>query len=193
MSLAAWRSPLVGALHRNRSQPHSRYFQLATLGVDGLPANRTVVFRGFFNNTDQLIIITDSRSEKTTHIACQPWAEACWYFTKTREQFRISGQLAIIDDTHNNIVGLKARQDNWQRLSRKAQAQFYWPNPGAIRTDNSSFETPQLDPIFPPTCFCLLLLNPVRVDHLELKGSPQTRHQYHIQSNHQWCKVEVNP
>ncbi|MEO1006929.1 MAG: pyridoxamine 5'-phosphate oxidase, partial [Cyanobacteria bacterium J06638_38] len=44
--LAPWRSLLSGAIHRNRSQPHSRYFQLATVTPEGYPANRTVVFRG---------------------------------------------------------------------------------------------------------------------------------------------------
>ena len=30
-------------------------------------------------------------------IRAQEWAEVCWYFTETREQFRLSGKLAIVD------------------------------------------------------------------------------------------------
>jgi len=27
----------------------------------------------------------------------QPWAEICWYFTDTREQYRLSGKISVID------------------------------------------------------------------------------------------------
>ncbi|MCA1991428.1 MAG: pyridoxamine 5'-phosphate oxidase family protein, partial [Coleofasciculus sp. S288] len=92
MSLAPWRSLLASALHKNRSLPYARYFQLATIRADGRPANRTVVFRGFLDSTNQLKIITDTRSQKAEQIDHQPWGEVCWYFPKTREQFRLLGQ-----------------------------------------------------------------------------------------------------
>ncbi|MGK7884635.1 MAG: pyridoxamine 5'-phosphate oxidase, partial [Crocosphaera sp.] len=66
--LSPWRSILARALHRNRSLPNSRYFQLATVNFEGKPTNRTLVFRGFLNQTNQLQIITDSRSEKINQI-----------------------------------------------------------------------------------------------------------------------------
>ncbi|NJL49732.1 MAG: pyridoxamine 5'-phosphate oxidase, partial [Leptolyngbyaceae cyanobacterium SM2_5_2] len=53
-ALAPWRSALGRALHRNRSRPYSRYFQLATVQTNGRPANRTVVFRGFLPDSNQL-------------------------------------------------------------------------------------------------------------------------------------------
>ena len=46
--IPGWRLSLTSALHRNRHLVYSRYFQLATVGLEGRPANRTVVFRGFF-------------------------------------------------------------------------------------------------------------------------------------------------
>lgn len=193
MSLATWRSPLARALHRNRSEPHSRYFQLATLRPDGLPANRTIVFRGFLNDTNQLIVITDGRSDKIAHVTYQPWAEACWYFTKTREQFRLFGRLQLIDDSHRDTLYIATRQQIWQKLSDKARSQFYWPTPGALRTDNQPFETSAVDGIQPPSCFCLLLIDPTQVDHLELKGNPQNRYRHHIQKDNLWCKVNINP
>jgi len=91
MSLAPWRSPLSSALHKNRSLPYARYFQLATVRANGHPANRTVVFRGFLEDTDQLKIITDSRSQKVDQIDQHSWGEACGYFPKTREKFRLAG------------------------------------------------------------------------------------------------------
>jgi PPOX class probable FMN-dependent enzyme len=96
MSLAPWRSLLSRALHKNRSLPYARYFQLATVRADSRPANRTVVFRGFLEDTDQLKIITDSRSQKADQIDHLSWGEACWYFPNTREQFRFAGQLTLV-------------------------------------------------------------------------------------------------
>jgi hypothetical protein len=95
MTLAPWRSHLAAALHRNRSLRFARYLQLATVRVDGRPANRTVVFRGFLEETNCLKFVTDIRSQKVEEINLYPWGEICWYFPKTREQFRIAGKLIL--------------------------------------------------------------------------------------------------
>jgi len=68
MSLAPWRSPLARALHRNRSKAYSRYPQLATVRPDGRPANRTIVFRDFSPDTNDLQFVTDLRSDKMAQI-----------------------------------------------------------------------------------------------------------------------------
>ena len=86
-----WRPSLVLALYRNRHAPYSRFVQLATVRADGRPANRTVVFRGFLDETPQLTFVTDSRSPKVAELSHSPWAEVCWYFPVTHEQFRIGG------------------------------------------------------------------------------------------------------
>jgi pyridoxamine 5'-phosphate oxidase len=57
-SLAPWRSHIARALHHDRAKPHSRYVQLATISPEGLPTNRTVVFRGFLTETNQLQFIS---------------------------------------------------------------------------------------------------------------------------------------
>ncbi|NES70384.1 MAG: pyridoxamine 5'-phosphate oxidase, partial [Okeania sp. SIO2D1] len=56
--LAPWRSPLSRALHRNRSLSYARYLQLATVTAEGQPKNRTIVFRGFLEETNHLKFIT---------------------------------------------------------------------------------------------------------------------------------------
>ncbi len=96
--LAPWRTYLEKALHKNRSQTFSRYFQLATVNNQGYPTNRTVVFRGFLTDSNSLKIITDIRSEKFAHLQNNPQAEICWYFAKTREQFRIRGKIDLITE-----------------------------------------------------------------------------------------------
>ncbi len=192
MSLAPWREPLARALHRNRSLVCSRYFQLATVRSDGRPANRTVVFRGFLENSNQLKIITDSRSQKIVQISENPWGEACWYFPKTREQFRLFGQLKLITTEYSDPVLLSARYTTWHTLSEKGRSQFYWPSPGQPREKESAFSQPETYSEEPPTEFCLLLLEAEHVDHLELRGEPQNRCLYWRDENN-WLTQAINP
>ena len=200
--LAPWRSPLSSAIHRNRSKPYSRYFQLATVTPDGYPANRTVVFRGFLEDEqNRLKTITDSRSAKIHDIEHQPLAEICWYFTKTREQFRITGNLQLITVAETNSDLQKARQTTWQNISDAARSQFAWPHPAQPAADKAKFEVEPPDKDTPLDNFCLLLLTPNKIDHLQLKSDPQQRHLYTLQSdreaypegNRTWTTQSVNP
>lgn len=194
MPLAPWRSPLARALHRNRSLVYARYAQLATVRPDGRPANRTVVFRGFLEPTQQLKFITDDRSEKIGQILAQPWGELCWYFPNSREQFRLSGRLTLVQAGCDDPELTKARQIQWQDLSDAAREQFVWPNPGKPRAEADQFNAPSPDPVQPPPNFCLLLLDPTQVDHLELRGEPQNRCLYYYQpTTAEWTIESVNP
>ena len=40
------------------------------------------------------------RTFKVEHVKKNPWAEACWYFPDSREQFRLGGDLVIIGPDH---------------------------------------------------------------------------------------------
>jgi PPOX class probable FMN-dependent enzyme len=192
MSLAPWRGAIARALHRNRSLIYARYLQLATVQADNHPANRTVVFRDFLKDTNQLKFITDTRSDKIDQIKTHPWAEACWYFPNSREQFRIAGRLTLVD--RDDDVLQSARLTTWQALSEAARLQFAWPHPGQPRdAAPEAFTPPAPDPLQPVSNFCLLLLDPVQVDHLELRGEPQNRSIYQLDENQEWFCQEVNP
>lgn len=193
MSLAPWRSLLARAIYQNRSLAYSRYFQLATVRENGYPANRTVVFRGFLEDSNQIKIITDSRSQKAEQIMQQSWGEVCWYFPKTREQFRLSGQLTLVGVSNPDLALQEARKTTWQELSDSARLQFVWPHPGEAREDEANFSPPPPDPVQPLANFCLLLLEPVQVDHLELRGDPQNRSVYQQNASREWLKQAVNP
>lgn len=193
MSLAPWRSHLAHALHRNRSLPYARYAQLATVRLDGKPANRTIVFRGFLEDTDQLKFITDARSEKLEQIVQFQWAELCWYFPTTREQLRLTGTLRLIRDTEPDESLRNARQRMWQDLSDPSRIQFAWADPGKPRADASAFSPPSPNEGEPLSNFCLLLLEPTQVDHLELRGDPQNRCIYHRSEDGEWNVETVNP
>lgn len=190
--LASWRSPLARAQHRNRSLPNARYVQLATVRANGRPANRTVVFRGFLDRSDRLKFVTDARSQKPDQIEYCPWGEVCWYFPQTREQFRFQGHLTLITDTHLDPMLAAARLKAWAELSDAARSQFSWPHPEHSRGDHDLFNSLPPSPIKPLSHFCLLLLDPLTVDHLELCGDPQNRRFYQLQ-NQGWSTQEINP
>lgn len=198
MITAPWRSPLARALHLNRSLVYARYFQLATIDSHGYPANRTVVFRGFLGETNQIKIITDFRSQKASQIRDHPQGEICWYFPKSREQFRFRGSLTLVTANYASDQAVNssaeelnlqtARQQLWRHISEPARSQFLWDNPGELLRNNeltneailpnfaAHVEAP--DSLNPVDNFCLLLFDPFQVDHLELRTNPQSRHIY---------------
>jgi pyridoxamine 5'-phosphate oxidase len=193
MSIAPWRGAIAHALHRNRSLVYARYLQLATVRASGRPANRTVVFRGFLEDTNQLKFITDTRSQKTEQIQEKPWAEICWYFPNTREQFRIGGCLTLVGGDNYDCTLQKVRNNTWHDLSDGARLQFAWPHPGKPRVeDKGAFAPPPPDPSQPLENFCLLVLEPLEVDHLELRGEPQNRYLYQL-TEEGWSSQAINP
>lgn len=201
MTIAPWRSPLARNLHEHRHQPQARYLQLATISTDGYPANRTVVFRGFLEASggthpagNRLKFITDARSQKANQIEHNSKCEACWYFPKTRAQFRIAGTLMSINYACSDPVMQAARSAAWQELSDPARLQFAWPAPGQLRVDDpQAFSPHPPQAMMPLDSFCLLLLEPIRVDRLELRGSPQNRWLYTWESSQNWSVQAINP
>lgn len=151
------------------------------------------MFRGFWAETNQLMFICDRRSEKIDQIQQNPNAEACWYFTKTREQFRLRGQLSAITADTTAATLLEARRHLWQKISDNARLQFAWPQPKATRTENSDAFAPSApNPQAPLDTFCALLLVPNEVDYLSLRGEPQDRMVYHL-AEENWTSQNVNP
>ena len=190
MSLSPWRSLLARNIHLHRSQPESRYVQLATVTPRNTPANRTVVFRGFTDEYNCLKFITDIRSQKVLDIRHNPNAEVCWYFPKTREQFRITGNISLIEKS--DITHKKLREDTWRELSDNARTQFLWATPSNPITNSEAIVLDPPDPLVPVENFGLLLLEPHRVDWLKLRGNPQSRILYTYQDQ-TWLTVAINP
>ncbi len=194
-SLPPWRSPIARALHRNRSSPQARYFQLATVDRDLHPHNRTLVFRGWLEPGSQLQSVTDLRSSKALDLlaGASPLAAVCWYFPTTREQFRLSGTLQLVTAKCADTSNHKARQQAWMQMSDSGRIQFDWGTPGADRsTDPEAFNPPQPDPYQPSANFCLLLLEVTKVVHLELRGDPQNCYSYERISG-EWQMRSINP
>lgn len=193
MAEELWRPSLDLALHRNRVSQQARLVQLATVREDGRPAVRTVVFRGFFEETHRLTFASDTRSTKVAQLELSPWSEACWYFPLTREQFRLTGVMHVAgEDCHDRLLS-EARTGLWRELTEESRLAYAWPEPGRAREPLRPYPASIPDVDLPPPHFCLLVLEPHEVDHLELQGNPQHRWKYARDDRGRWSGVEINP
>lgn len=193
MPAELWRPSLDLALHRNRNHPELRLVQLATVRPDSRPAIRTVVFRGFLDDARKLVFTTDGRSSKRAEIDSNPRGEICWYFPDTREQFRLSGDLKLVDAEDPDPELQQVREDLWAELSDETRLSFTWPTPGEPRDVAARFPSVPPDPSRPLDPFCLVVLTAKEVDHLELQGTPQHRWKYEADARGRWSGREVNP
>jgi PPOX class probable FMN-dependent enzyme len=179
-----WREQLKRAIRGNRRDAHNRYLQFATVGLDGKPRVRMVVFRGFSPSEISFFIITDARSEKVKELAHCPDVEVGWYFTHTREQFR----LQCSSEIHSHSADSDLHRDAlWKALSDSAKAQFFWPKPGLPSGEGQSLEITA----HPPETFVIIECRPQRVDYL-LLAKTQRRMVSDLTASG-WTEVSVNP
>ena len=183
-----WPAALQRAIKRNKRDAHNRYLQLATVRDDGTPAVRTLVFRGFCTASMQLRMVTDRRSAKVDDIRARAPGEICWYFSHTREQFRLRGSLTL---TGPDAEDQSLRSELWASLSDAARQQFFWPAPGRSLTE--SLPGIDRDGDNAPDSFTVLALTVNAVDHLCLRGSPQTRWHSRLEGSGHWQSEQVNP
>jgi PPOX class probable FMN-dependent enzyme len=197
--LALWRT----AFWRNARQ---RYVQLATVSPAGLPEVRTVVLRGLSDDGTPYLF-TDTRSHKYAALQKQAIAELHVYWHKTKEQFRLRGNVILADDTHPaDDVWQAYRQKMWDKLNNDGRALLLGPAPATSLMDlaedlpdadtnvealgklYSGLETQQPNP---PANFTLVAVQPTHVDYLKL-GRPQIRAHYELKDN-MWQGGEVVP
>ncbi|KAL2634482.1 hypothetical protein R1flu_005961 [Riccia fluitans] len=193
-SITPWRQLLLDSIQANKHLRHSEYFQLATVKENGRPANRTVVFRGFIQGTEKLQFTTDARSQKIEEIKTQAFGEICWYFTDSREQFRIGGFLNVIGNAETNPLRLKIREQAWFQSSLDSRLQFAGPSPGipCVKNGPDDNTTPKLDPAEGPVeNFCLVTLEPQEVDYLNLRK--MKRYSFVKTGDFSWTQRELIP
>lgn len=205
--LAPWRQSLASALNRDRSKPHSRYLQLATIDTSGRPSNRTLVFRGFIEATNVLTMVTDRRSAKLASLTleqtenhhsderfgsapCQ-LASIAWYLTESREQFCFSGEMYAITEDNANRNMQKVRACLWENMSDDGKQSFFGPPPGQLLSERQSADLNN-DLTQIPTDFVALMFNATECDHLALRPTPHQRHKYWLEGE-QWQHENINP
>ena len=187
--MADWRALLLKSLDKTRSMPESRYFQLATVDESGCPQNRTVVCRGFDERSDVLWVVTDTRNHKVSELRHQARASICWYFTKTREQYRF----VVNSQIHTPDINASLCEQHWGRLSVAARQQFLWGEPGSVRVSpRRSLIDHTAGTEVVPAHFCVLTLTVEAVDYLNLRGNPQQRLSF-VKHQGQWHSKELIP
>ncbi|KAL7259149.1 hypothetical protein ACSBR1_005115 [Camellia fascicularis] len=168
----------------------------ATIGSNGRPSNRTVVFRGFEENSDKIRINTDCRTRKIDDLKHCPFAEICWYFTDSWEQFRINGRIDVVDGLCLDPLKLQQREKAWFASSVKSRLQYLGTNPGLPSLGEQSSSESSLDPSAGPVdAFCLLVLDPDQVDYLNLKINERLTFssRQNINGEKFWISERINP
>lgn len=190
-----WRTLLAAAQTRN-SVSHMPFAQLATVaagtqGHETRPNVRTVATR-FFLDDGRLLISVDARSDKMADLTEHPLCELCWYFTETREQFRLAARAQLITAPQAKLEAKleDALNRTWQQRSTVSRQSFSWPQPKRKRGDAAAFELPE--PSVPPDHFTLLLLDINAVDYLSLASVPHTRRMF-SKLGGQWLDRPTNP
>ncbi|CAN0924509.1 Pyridoxine/pyridoxamine 5'-phosphate oxidase 2, partial [Linum grandiflorum] len=193
---APWKQLLLTALDSNAHLKHTSYLQLATIGCNGRPSNRTVVFRGFEENSDNILINTDSRTRKIGELKRCSYAEICWYFTDSWEQFRINGKVDIIDASNPDPAKVQQRENSWFASSARSRMQYLGPNPGLPALSEQPHQESFIDSSAGPVdAFCLLVLAPDQVDYLNLKSSERLMFTSGegVSGEKHWNSERVNP
>ena len=193
-----WRSRIDRSIAKSRKIRGGNYVQIATVDDQGLPACRTVVFRGFLENEDKSSIamkmITDARSEKVAQIAANPGCEMVWWFSQTKEQYRLLGKLKLVGGDESDAELLSVRKQQWGNLSDPAREQFYWQPPGEYSGESQvpaggrDDEGKVLDV---PDSFLLMLLYPSQVKFLRLTDNFAQKDS--LDADAVWSEARVNP
>lgn len=138
------------------------------------------------------------------HASLNPRAEACWYFTEARSQFRLSGTLAVVSalEAEADARARAMRLSAWERLSPGAREWHSSPAPGTEKKktpglegsqnekpvsapaaetsgkgggeENETREKTRAPPPPPHEHFCLVLLDVDAVDHVDLENDERT-------------------
>jgi pyridoxamine 5'-phosphate oxidase len=185
--MPSWRQSLVKSLHKTRSIPESRYFQLATANSEGVPFCRTVVHRGLTDD-NKLLVISDTRTDKFQQLSENNRCHVSWYFAKTREQYRFN----CIASMATKCEEPELVKTQWEKLSDAGKKQFLWGRPGTPRQVESALNI-EGDYSIVPAHFCVLSLNIENVDYLNLRGNPQHREWHEKDENDNWVSQSIIP
>lgn len=180
-----WQENISSAISASQNKATARFLQLATVDKDRKPAVRTVVFRGFLANTNSIIIHTDIRSEKVQQIATHNGAQICWYFVDPRLQFRVTGNIEIIQNSRTSKKHEQLIHEQWNSLSPEAKSSYetdlLTPTiAGPVVSSDTSSNTNDIKNTsnetrsLPSPHFAILLFHSTQVECLDLKPTPHT-------------------
>tara|TARA_B100000212_G_scaffold166756_1_gene125406 strand:- start:727 stop:1266 length:540 start_codon:yes stop_codon:yes gene_type:complete len=179
MNLPLWRQRLKASQTKEGKLASNRWIQLANVSKNKQPRVRTVVFRGWLDNSTMLIY-SDKRSEKYADLENNNNIEVLWLFYKTKSQYRFKGKVYELEDN----------DEYWNNLLDRSKEQWFWPSPGKIfnQKDNASSIKNKL---LKPNNFTVLKIKINEVDLLKLEKPLHKRYIWKKIDN--WKCIEVNP
>ncbi len=162
----------------------ARIAALATVDSSHRPHVRSVVCR-HLHDDGSLWVTSDRRTDKNEQARAQPFGEIAFWLPSRREQFRLSGPLAVLSTGD-------LRSQAWLALSDTARALFFWDEPGAPKLGDD-LEAPGLvsSSVPIPDSFELLVLQPDLAEFLDLKTHPHRRLRWRVENR--WTGEEINP
>ena len=177
--LPLWRQRLKSSQSKEGKQSSNRWIQLANVSKNNQPRVRTVVFRGWLDDSTMLIY-TDKRSQKYRDLENNNNIEVLWLFFKTKSQYRFKGK----------VSELKDNDKYWDNLFDRSKDQWFWPSPGKKidQKDNISSIDNKLSK---PNNFSVLGININEVELLKLEKPLHKR--YIWRKIDHWKCIEVNP
>lgn len=182
MSLLSWLPELRERLIVEFAD-RPRIATLATVDDGRRPRARSIVCRAI-EDDGSVWMTSDSRSDKNKQLRENPFAELAIYFKGAREQFRLAGEMMVFADGDQ-------RHRAWHAQSDATRAMFFWDEPGApVRAEFDAPKEVAASTPIPPT-FELLILKPVRVEHLNLKPHPPQRRVWSLDRD--WAVESINP
>lgn len=166
-----WRDLIDRALGMADNVNTATYLQLATYDADRGAQVRTLVFRGFSDNSDRLFMATDLHSQKVEQIRADNRVQIAWYLAEAREQFRFSGKLACLD---SSAVEQGQRHALWNAMSPRARASFFCDALGQALEGAKELALNTT----PPSNFALLALMISDVELLSIAQNPHLRRRF---------------
>ncbi len=143
-----------------------RYGVLATLGLEKMPRQRTIVIR-MVDHSLNLFFYTDMRSKKVLHIKENNRVSLLFYHPEKMLQIRIEGLATIIKN--QNMLN-----EHWQNVHEAGQKDYTTKaTPGSILPNPDTME--YLDDTHH---FCMVSVEPFKIEYLKLKRPNHLRIRY---------------
>ena len=179
-NIPIWRQELKSAKKKEGKSPLARWIQLSTVSNNNEPRIRTVVFRGW-KQESSMLIFTDSRSDKIKHLKKNSNAEVLWLFLRSKSQFRFKGK----------IKELRVNTKYWDSLSDRSKSTWFWQHPGKKIHNNIQPSQIIHTNLKKPENFVVLEFEIYSVDLLKLTTPIHKRYIWNKVNN--WEKIEINP
>tara|TARA_Y100001968_G_scaffold329135_1_gene377784 strand:- start:1589 stop:1972 length:384 start_codon:yes stop_codon:yes gene_type:complete len=127
--------------------------------------------------------LTDKRSEKYYELESNNNVEICWFFSKSKCQFRLRGTSRIYygEDTLGH----------WNQLNDNSKSMWTWPKPGDIFIGEEPVGSSSNKELKFNTNFILIKISIIHVDQLILQKPIHIRKRWEKSNN--WIEERINP